>query len=278
MIKGAFAFECADVTFNICRFLRRAVESETRGRVGGGGGCSTGKDIRLEILKFPGLLERLIQAATEVPGGKVGAGQVDEVETLRATSQSLRLESPHPNRSAAVVVGDSRSASRVGTAATDATGTRRVSMGGEIGCVVGNGGDVGGGGGGGGEYSVFIKEEMARMKEAEPLLPNKQAFVRAVGEWVAERARERETAERIRNHFQEMEPKKPSCSKDDQGGGGVGGYPSVSMNNEQGGVGGGNEGVSDDRAKLEAYLVCVGVCMCVFVCVCVCVCVYTHFL
>jgi hypothetical protein len=101
-------------------------------------------------LKFPGLLERLIQiqTASEVPGGKVGAGQVEEVETLRASSQSLRLQSPHPNRSAAAV-GDSRAASRVGTVATVstvATGTRRVSMGGEIGGVVGNGGDVGGGG------------------------------------------------------------------------------------------------------------------------------------
>ncbi len=261
MIKGAFAFECADVTFNICRFLRRAVESEARGRVGGGGGCNTGKDIRLEILKFPGLLERLIQiqTASEVPGGKVGAGQVEEVETLRASSQSLRLQSPHPNRSAAAV-GDSRAASRVGTVATVstvATGTRRVSMRGEIGGVVGNGGDVGGGG----EYSVFIKEEMARMKEAEPLLTNKQAFVRAVGEWVAERSKEREAAERIRNGFQEMEPQKPPLSEDDQGGGGGGGYPSVSMNNEKVAVGGGDEGVSDDRAKLEAYLVCVCVCV-----------------
>ena len=129
-IKGGFAFESAVITFNVCRFLLRAVQSEARrggGGVGGGGG-STSKDIRLEILKYPGLLERLIKTATEEAGEKLGPGQGEE-ETLRACSQSLRLHSSQSSRTAPVVLGDSRTGSRLGTAAT---GTRSVRMGEEI--------------------------------------------------------------------------------------------------------------------------------------------------
>jgi len=96
-VRGGLELVDPQITFNICRFLRRAVEGEA---VGAGGTSS--KNVRLEILKFDGLLELLVQTATgnEVVAPRQAAvsaarGSAHVTETLAITSpRSVDVEDP----------------------------------------------------------------------------------------------------------------------------------------------------------------------------------------
>ena len=82
------------VKFNLCRFLRRAVERETR------------RDVGLAILKYAGLLELLLHAATssaaeyaDAPAKEaktevlqVGGGEEEEEEEESVSSDRAKLE------------------------------------------------------------------------------------------------------------------------------------------------------------------------------------------
>lgn len=87
------------VTFNICRFLRRAVEGEARGR---GAGGTNRKDVRLEILKFEGLLELLVQTATgddqqiSTHGPYSTQIRMSTTGGSKAVTETLSIHSPLP--------------------------------------------------------------------------------------------------------------------------------------------------------------------------------------
>ena len=82
------------VKFNLCRFLRRAVERETR------------RDVGLAILKYAGLLELLLHAATssaaeyaDAPAKEaktevlqVGGGEEEESVEENVSSDRAKLE------------------------------------------------------------------------------------------------------------------------------------------------------------------------------------------
>jgi len=82
------------VKFNLCRFLRRAVERETR------------RDVGLAILKYAGLLELLLHAATssaaegaDAPAKEaktevlqVGGGEEEEEEEESVSPDRAKLE------------------------------------------------------------------------------------------------------------------------------------------------------------------------------------------
>ena len=80
------------------RFLKRAVEREARGLRRG----QRRADVRLEMLKYPGLLEKLIDLAT----GGLGGACEDRIRTSSTNKQpshapeSLRLNSANSTRSA----------------------------------------------------------------------------------------------------------------------------------------------------------------------------------
>ena len=107
-------------TFNICRFLRRAVEGEARGGAGS-------KNVRLEILKFEGLLELLVQTATgdeesrsihTPPRVQTGVsnsntGQRSVAETLSILSPRSVLDADVDTVGVDKIVGD-----RLGTASS----------------------------------------------------------------------------------------------------------------------------------------------------------------